>query len=153
MPSLSPIRTIFPFRCGAGSLNGVAWRMVWSYHSQDSSLIGVERVRGSWFFVLVTLSPTDVGALSAQFTQLYSPVPPSADLRGLPRCWRVCQHGYHLFILSPFILIGPIPCPKRKNRWAHSLPGKEESKGLFLARKGRIKGLFLARKRNVQGAS
>ena len=36
---------------------------------------------GSWFFVLVTLSPTDVGALSAQFTQLQiqGPVPPSAD--------------------------------------------------------------------------
>ena len=127
---------------------------------------GVEHDCGSWFFVLVTLSPTDVGALSAQFTQLYSPVPPSADLRGLPRCWRVCQHRYHFFIFSLFILStsystagslpvkehsslttyglflatkgrikGPIPCPERKNQRAYSLPEKEESIGLFLARK------------------
>ena len=82
---------------------------------------GVEHDCGSWFFVLVTLSPTDVGALSAQFTQLYSPVPPSADLRGLPRCWRVCQHGYHLFILSPFIF------QPTSYSTAGSLPVKEHS--------------------------
>ena len=120
MPSLSPIRTIFPFKCGAGSLNGLAWRMVWSYHSQDSSLIGVERVRGSWFFVLVTLSPTVVGALSVQLTQLNSPFLPSAVFRGLPRCWRVCQHRYHFFIFSHFIL-------STSYSTARSLPVKELS--------------------------
>ena len=36
--------------------------------------------------VLVTLSPTDVGALSAQFAQLCGHVPPSVNSRGLPRC-------------------------------------------------------------------
>ena len=70
MPSVSPIRTIFPIKCGAGSVNGLAWRMVWSYHSQDYGLNVVEHVRRSWFFVLVTLSPTDVGALSAQLCDL-----------------------------------------------------------------------------------
>ena len=120
MPSLSPIRTIFPIKCGAGSLNGLAWRMVWSYHSQDNGLNGVKHVRGSWFFVLVTLSPTVVGALSAQLTQLNGPFPPSAVFRGLPRCWRVCQHGYHFFIFSHFIL--STSCST-----AGSLPVKEHS--------------------------
>ena len=61
---------------------------------------GVENECCSWFFVLVTLSPTVVGALSAQLTQLNGPFPPSAVFRGLPRCWRVCQQGYHFFIFS-----------------------------------------------------
>ena len=50
------------------------------------------------------LSPTVVGALLAQLTQLNGPFPPSALLRGLPRCWRVCQHGNHFVIFSHFIL-------------------------------------------------
>ena len=93
---------------------------------------GVEHDCGSWFFVLVTLSPTDVGALSAQFTQLYSPVPPSADLRGLPSCWRVCQHGYHFFIfhlfffhLSLFGRLWLIPCLKRKTQWLIPCPKRK----------------------------
>ena len=41
MPSVSQIRTIFPIKCGAWSVNGLGWRMVWSYHSQDNTLNGV----------------------------------------------------------------------------------------------------------------
>ena len=81
---------------------------------------GVENECCSWFFVLVTLSPTVVGALSAQLTQLNGPFPPSALFRGLPRCWRVCQHGYHFFIFSHFIL--STSCST-----AGSLPVKEHS--------------------------
>ena len=57
MPRVSPIRTIFPIRRGAGSVNRLAQRMVWSYHSQGNGLNGVKHDCGSWFFVLVTLSP------------------------------------------------------------------------------------------------
>ena len=81
---------------------------------------GVENECCSWFFVLVTLSPTVVGALSAQLTQLNGPFPPSALLRGLPRCWRVCQHGYHFVIFSHFIL-------STSYSTARSLPVKELS--------------------------
>ena len=75
---------------------------------------------GSWFFVLDTLSPTVVGALSVQLTQLNSPFLPSAVFRGLPRCWRVCQHRYHFFIFSHLIL-------STSYSTARSLPVKELS--------------------------
>ena len=125
MPILSPIRTIFPIKCGAGSVNVLAWRMVWSYHSQDNGLNGVEHVCGSWFFVLDTLSPTVVGALSAQITQLNGPFPPSAVFIALPRCWRVCQHRYHFFIFSHSIL-------STSYSTAGSWPVKEHSSLKFL---------------------
>ena len=81
---------------------------------------GVEIECCSWFFVLVTLSPTVVGALSVQLTQLNSPFLPSAVFRGLPRCWRVCQHRYHFFIFSHLIL-------STSYSTARSLPVKELS--------------------------
>ena len=81
---------------------------------------GVEIECCSWFFVLVTLSPTVVGALSVQLTQLNSPFLPSAVFRGLPRCWRVCQHRYHFFIFSHLILFTSYST-------ARSLPVKELS--------------------------
>ena len=90
-----------------------------------TSVRGVENECCSWFFVLVTLSPTVVGALSAQLTQLNGPFPPSALFRGLPRCWRVCQHGYHFFIFSLFIL-------STSYSTAGSLPVKEHSSLKFL---------------------
>ena len=34
-------------------------------------------VWGSWFFVLVIITPTEVGTLLAQLTQLYDLFPPS----------------------------------------------------------------------------
>ena len=150
-------------------MNGLAWRMIWSYHSQDNGLSGgracfmaagssfwtpsaphlwehcrpsspssvilflchlslgqgVEIECCSWFFDLVTLSPTVVGALSAQITQLNGPFPPSAVFIGLPRCWRVCQHRYHFFIFSRSIL-------PTSYSTAGSLPVKEHSSLKFL---------------------
>ena len=80
MPSVSPIRTIFPIRCGAGSVNGLAGEW-YGPIILGNGLNGVEHDCGSWFFVLVTLSPTEVGALSAQLTQLYDLVPLSFGSR------------------------------------------------------------------------
>ena len=78
----------------AGSLS-VAVHPVGKLHLSSSwaSVKGAEQECGNWFFVLFTLSPTDVGALSAQFAQICGLVPPSADSRCLPTCWHVCRHG------------------------------------------------------------
>ena len=67
MPGVSPIRTtFFTLWCWVSwLLNGLAWRMTWSCHSQVRHRLGrgsdAVRMAGS---STDTLSPTEVGALS-----------------------------------------------------------------------------------------
>ena len=88
------------------SLNGLAGRTCSGLIIFKKVDKGVEHYCGSWFFVLVSFSPKDVGALQAQLTQRCDLVPVSADSRDLARCWQVCQHGFH-FTHSP--AYSPLP--------------------------------------------
>ena len=74
-PSLNPIRTTSPIRPVVLDLR-TNWPREWyGPIILKTSTYGVKHDCGIWLFVLVTLSPIEVGALSAQFNQLCDLVP------------------------------------------------------------------------------
>ena len=98
MPSLSPIRTIFFLQmwCWVCERIGLENDMVLSFSRQRPKWWS-SMFHGSWFFVLDTLSPTFVGALSSQLTQLSDLVPLSFEPRSGGRNWMlqlVLRSGY-----------------------------------------------------------
>ena len=57
MPRPSPIQTKFSIRCDAGYMNGLARRMVWSYHLKSIGTLGQARIAAAGTLLWYPLAP------------------------------------------------------------------------------------------------